>query len=100
MPVHKKEISIKQWIKTMGFKLIKSHLVNNKETKINYYSLGNFGIYEKISKASPSGKSFHEKQRKFISWTPWGIDFEVNSVKDLSKAYQDSLNYNADIVLN
>ncbi len=97
---HEKIVIIKRWIKTMGFKLVKSHVINNKETKINYYSLGNFGVYEEISKTHRADKSLHEKQCKFISWTPWGIDFEVNSVKDLSKAYQDSLTYNPEMLLN
>ena len=100
MSAHKKTLAIKRWIKTMGFKLVKSHVVNNKETKINYYSLGNFDIYEKVSKIHQEGKLLNNKERKFISWTPWGIDFEVNSVTDLSKAYQDSLHYNPDIILN
>ena len=92
--------AIKNWIKGMGFELVKSHVVNGKSVKINYYSLGNFGIYEEISKViNPDKKSAGDKLR-FISWTPWGIDFEVNSVNDLSEAYQDSISYNPDIALN
>jgi hypothetical protein len=97
---HKKTTIIKRWIKAMGFKLVKSHMINKKKLKINYYTLGNFGVYEFLHRPRPEGKLLNEKQRKFISWTPWGIDFKVNSVKDLSKAYQDSLNYNPDIILN
>ena len=88
--------AIKNWIKKMGFKLVKSHNLNHRTTKINYYSLGNFGVYEEILK---SPKSVGEK-RKFISWTPWGIDFEVNSVRDLSKAYEDFIEYNPNVVVS
>lgn len=92
-----KTSTIKNWIKSMGFELIKSQQINRKALKVNYYSLGNFGIYEEISNLAKSGKMLTKKRRKYISWTPWGIDFEVNSVKDLSKAYQDSLIYNPEI---
>ena len=91
--------AIKSWIKEMGFKLVKSHVVNGKATKINYYSLGSFGIYEEISKGIKGGKKMAGEKLRFISWTPWGVDFEVNSVNDLSKAYQDSISYNPDVVL-
>ena len=87
MPL-KRILAIKDWIKSMGFKLVKSHLVNRRNTRINYYSLGNFGIYEEISMPI---KIHSEKKLKFISWNPWGDDFEVNSVKDLSQAYEDTL---------
>jgi hypothetical protein len=87
--------AIKNWIKAMGFKLVKSHVLNNKNVKINYYSLGNFGVYEEIFK---SQRSSNEK-RKFISWNPWGIDFEVNSVRDLMKAYEECEEYNPDLAL-
>lgn len=90
--------AIKNWMKGMGFKLIKSHLINGRSTKINYYSLGGFGIYEEISKGINDGKKLAGDKLRFISWTPWGVDFEVNSVNDLSKAYQDSINYNPDVV--
>lgn len=103
--VHKQDImarnkiaSIKNWIKEMGFELIKSHVINNKSTKINYYSLGSFGIYEEISKSIKDGKKIAGDKLRFISWTPWGVDFEVNSVNDLSKAYQDSINFNPEVV--
>jgi len=84
--------AIKNWIKTMGFELIKSHDMNNESVKINYYSLGNFGIYEEISK---QGK--HIDKLRFISWTPWGIDFEVHSLKELFEAYQDSISFNPEL---
>lgn len=83
----------------MGFKLIKSHVINGRATKINYYSLGSFGIYEEISKEIKSGNKIAGDKLRFISWTPWGVDFEVNSVNDLSQAYQDSINYNPEMVL-
>ena len=87
--VKSKIAAIKDWIKTMGFELIKSHDLSGKEVKINYYSLGNFGIYEEISNKKLAGRTKVEKMR-FISWNPWGIDFEVTSLKDLVEAYQDS----------
>lgn len=90
--------AIKNWIKEMGFELIKSHVINDKSTKINYYSLGSFGIYEEISKSIKGGKKIAEDKLRFISWTPWGVDFEVNSVNDLSKAYHDSIIYNPQAV--
>ena len=87
--VKSKIAAIKDWIKIMGFELIKSHDLSGKEVKINYYSLGNFGIYEEISNKKLAGRTKVEKMR-FISWNPWGIDFEVTSLKDLVEAYQDS----------
>lgn len=78
-------LTIKSWIKTMGFELTKSHLLEHKRKKVKYYTLGNFGIYEEIT---PS-KSTTGKKLKFISWTPSGDHFEVNSVRDLSEAYQN-----------
>lgn len=90
--------AIKNWIKKMGFKLIKSHNLNHRTTKINYYSLNNFGVYEEICKSETSGK-VDSKDRKFISWTPWGIDFEVNSVRDLSRAYEEFIRYNPTVNL-
>lgn len=89
--------AIKNWLKTMGFKLVKSHVLRRRGTKINYYSLGNFGVYEQIAQ---SGSPSKDRNRKFISWTPWGIDFEVNSVKDLRRAYEESEEYNPELVLN
>ena len=97
--VRSKITAIKSWMKNMGFKLIKSHVINSRTIKINYYSLGSFGIYEEISKGIKKGQKVADDNLKFISWTPWGIDFEVNSVNDLSEAYQDSIDYNPDIVL-
>ncbi|MGB4397849.1 MAG: hypothetical protein WBJ10_00670 [Daejeonella sp.] len=96
--VRNKISAIRSWMKKMGFELIKSHLVNNKATKINYYSLGNFGIYEEISKGIEGGEKNASEKLRFISWTPWGIEFEVNSVNDLSEAYQDSINYNPEVI--
>ncbi|KAA8486682.1 hypothetical protein BDE36_0919 [Arcticibacter tournemirensis] len=83
-------LTIKNWIKTMGFELTKSHHLDHRTKKIKYYTLGNFGVYEEIT---PTRTSTHKKQ-KFISWTPWGDHFEVNSVRDLSQAYQNFLTYN------
>ena len=86
--VRSKINAIKNWIKSMGFELVNSHDLNGRAIKINYYSLGNFGIYEEISK---KGKS--ADQRRFISWNPWGVDFEVQSVRELYDAYQDSKSF-------
>ena len=94
--VKSKIAAIKNWIKLMGFELIKSHDLIGKEVKINYYSLGNFGVYEEISNKKSSGRSNGANMR-FISWNPWGIDFEVNSVKDLIDAYQDSKSYSPEM---
>ncbi|WP_207534948.1 hypothetical protein [Desertivirga arenae] len=89
-------LSIKNWIKTMGFELTKSHLLNHRTKKLKYYTLGNFGVYEEITPARvPS-----EKKQKFISWTPWGDSIEVHSVKELSTAYEEFINYNPSVVLN
>ena len=85
-------------MKKMGFELITSHFLNGRATKINHYSLGNFGIYEEISKSMEDGKRIADEKLRFISWTPWGIEFEVNSVNDLSQAYQDSINYNPEVI--
>ena len=60
--------------------------------KINYYFLGNFGIYEEIS---TNGKNVDKL--RFISWNQWGIDFEVQSLKQLCDAYEDSINYNPEL---
>lgn len=89
--------AIKTWIKAMGFELVKSHVLNRKNMKINYYSLGNFGVYEKIFKTAVHSSG--DVKRKFISWTPWGIDFEVTSVKDLMRAYEESEEYNPDLLM-
>ena len=94
--VKSKIAAIKNWIKTMGFELIKSHNLSGEEVKINYYSLGNFGIYEEISNKKMSGGTEKEIMR-FISWNPWGIDFEVSSLKDLVEAYQDSKSLSPEI---
>lgn len=95
--VRSKIIAIKNWIKTMGFELISSHEINGNAIKINHYSLGNFGIYEEISK-KVNAKSIKNEKLRFISWNPWGIDFEVHSVNELREAYQDSVNLNPDLV--
>jgi len=92
-------LSIKGWLKDMGFKLTKSHFLEHRTRKINYYTLGNFGIYEE-TKPAKKAEALSEKKRRFISWTPWGDNFEVNSVKDLSKAYEEFMNYNPEVVLN
>lgn len=90
--------AIRNWMKKMGFELIKSHVMNGRKIKINYYSLGSFGIFEEISKDTKDGEKHTGKKLRFISWTPWGVEFEVNSVNDLSQAYQDSINYNPEII--
>jgi hypothetical protein len=95
----RKIAAIKHWIETMGFELVKSHIISNRYTRINYYSLGNFGIYEEISKTPRTEEKKKERKRKFISWNPWGEKFEVNSVKELSKAYQDTLTINPELAL-
>jgi hypothetical protein len=95
--VKSKIAAIKDWIKIMGFELIKSHDLSGQEVKINYYSLGNFGIYEEISNNKLVGRS-KELKLRFISWNPWGIDFEVTSLKDLIEAYQESKSYSPEIL--
>lgn len=92
---------IKSWIKRMGFKLTKKHVSTAQSRKINYYTLDNFGVYEEISSSSrkPQKDPSAEKQR-FISWTPWGIDFEIKSVRDLSRAYEEFLKYNPSVAVN
>ncbi len=96
-----KEKSIRSWIRKMGFKLSKSHNLSRQARKINYYTLNNFGVYEEIeTSAKGEIKQAENKPHKFTSWTPWGEDFEVNSVKDLSNAYDDFLRYNPDVAVN
>ncbi|HEY0057044.1 MAG TPA: hypothetical protein VGB63_16965 [Pedobacter sp.] len=94
-----KALSIKNWIKRMGFKLTKSHLLEHRTRRIKYYTLGNFGIYEEI-RPLKKAEANAEKKLKFISWTPWGVDLEINSVKELSKAYDDFMKYNPNFLLN
>ncbi|MDP3468966.1 MAG: hypothetical protein Q8S11_11565 [Daejeonella sp.] len=94
--VKSKIAAIKDWIKTMGFELVKSHNLSGEEVKINYYSLGNFGIYEEISIKKLAG-STKEPKLRFISWNPWGVDFEVSSLKDLIDAYQDSKSFSPEM---
>ena len=92
--------SIKAWIKRMGFKLTKKHVSNSQSKKINYYTLDNFGIYEEISSSPKKVNSDTPVQKqRFISWNPWGVDFEINSVRDLSKAYAEFINYNPNVQL-
>ena len=64
----RKIAAIKNWIETMGFELVKSHILNNRYTRINYYSLGNFGIYEEISKPTKDPEANSVSKMKFISW--------------------------------
>ena len=82
----------------MGFELVNSHLMSGKYSRINYYSLGNFGIYEEIAEPAKSHPA-SEGKMKFISWNPWGDDFVVNSVKELSQAYQDCLTINPQLAV-
>ena len=86
---------IKEWIETMGFELVKSDFF--KGTLVNYYSLGNFGIYEEIISTNDKVGSDDLNETKFISWSPWGEDFEANSVADLSEAYEDTLSVNPEL---
>ncbi|HCN84873.1 MAG TPA: hypothetical protein DIT07_14840 [Sphingobacteriaceae bacterium] len=88
--------SIKNWITSMGFKLYKSHMLNSRSKKIKYYTLGSFGVYEEIR--IPKNDSKKSTEERFISWTPWGVDLEITSVRDLSKAYEDFLSYNPNII--
>lgn len=92
-------LSIKGWLKRMGFKLTKSHSLQHHTRKINYYTLGNFGIYEE-TELKNKAQSAPDKKRKFISWTPWGDNFEVQSLKDLRDAYEEFMKYNPEVVLN
>ncbi len=96
----KQVLSIKNWLKSMGFKLAKSHTLNSGSKKIKYYILDNFGIYEETPLRKTDGKaSTSEKNKRFISWTPWGEDLEINSVRDISQAYQEFLRHNPDVVI-
>ena len=65
--------------------------------KKNHYPLLKKAI-EKVHAAQHVNDKKSIKQR-FISWTPWGDDFEITSVKDLSKAYQEFLEYNPNMVM-
>lgn len=93
--LHRKASAIKNWINIMGFELVKSDILKN--SLFNYYSLGNFGVYEEVVNSVKSDKINKSKTQKFISWNPWGEFFEVNSVKDLDDAYQDSLIINPEL---
>ncbi len=94
-----KASSIRDWIKRMGFTLAKSHVLNGQSKKIKYYTLDNFGIYEETPIRKTDGKaSVSAKNKKFVSWTPWGDMFEVNSVRDISRAYAEFANYNPNVV--
>lgn len=92
-----KASTIKNWIKSMGFKLYKSHLLNSRSTRIKHYTLGNFGVYEEIH--IPKNDSSKNAEERFISWTPWGVDLEIKSVKELNKAYEDFLSYNPNAIV-
>ena len=59
--VKSKIAAVKYWIKVMGFELVKSHDLGGDEVKINYYNLGNFGIYEEISTKKLAGNAKMEK---------------------------------------
>ena len=87
---------IKNWIKEMGFKLVKSHTRKQRKVRINYYNLGNFGVYEQIVKPLYSNNP-ELQHRKFIAWTPYGEHFEVSSIKDLSSAYHENLLINPEL---
>jgi hypothetical protein len=76
--------AIKKWIKTMGFELVNSHVLKDHEVEIYYYTLGNFGLYEKVSVRSDKLEDL-----KYITWNTWGIDFEVHSLEELQNAYQE-----------
>lgn len=76
----------------MGFKLYKSHLLSSRSKKIKYYTLGSFGVYEEIQIPKNSNKK--PADERFISWTPWGVDIQITSVSDLSRAYEEFLDYN------
>jgi hypothetical protein len=94
-----KALSIKNWIKSMGFKLTKSHLLEHRTRKIKYYTLENFGVYEEIIPFRKSS-SASVKTPRFISWTPWGDNIEITSVKELSKAYEEFMDRNPAVLLN
>ncbi|MBC7743500.1 MAG: hypothetical protein H7096_00185 [Flavobacterium sp.] len=83
---------IKNWIEVMGFELVTSHTLKN--AILNYYSLGNFGVYEEILTSENASAQEDLNGIKYISWNPWGDDFEVNSVEDLNQAYEDTLSIN------
>lgn len=80
--------AIQKWIKTMGFELINSHESKSLNVKTNYYSLGNFGLFEKISLINDEPSDL-----RFITWNPWGIDIEVHSVEELQDAYDDFIGF-------
>ena len=84
---------IKHWIETMGFELVKSDFF--QDTLLNYYNLRNFGVCEEIITHQESSQT-HDDVR-FIFWNPWGDDFEVNSVNELSRAYHESLTLNPEL---
>lgn len=83
---------LKNWMNTMGFELVNSHDFKEPYLRINYYTLGNFGIYEEISVNKNKSKKL-----RFITWNPWGIDFEVFSLKELQDAYHDFIFYSPEI---
>ena len=96
--VKKNRVAIKDWIQTMDFELIKTHILSAEELEVNYYSLANFYIYEEITQPSPTLKNMNKTlEVRFFYWNPWGINFEVQSLKELMEAYQDSKSYNPDL---
>jgi len=84
--------AIKNWIETMGFELVDTHDFIDQAVKINYYTLGTFGVYEEIS--IKDGKP---DDLRFITWNPWGIDFEVHSITELHDAYQDFIRFSPEL---
>lgn len=86
--IKKNNSAIQKWIKTMGFELINSHESENPNIKTNYYTLGNFGLFEKIII-----KNDKPSDQRFITWNPWGIDFEVHSLAELQDAYQNFISF-------
>ena len=94
-----KASSIRNWIKSMGFKLSKSHILSSRSKKIKYYTLDNFGIYEETPIRKADGKASSSlKDKKFVSWTPWGDNLEITSVRDLSRAYAEFMKYNPNVL--
>ena len=78
----------------MGFELVDSHDFTDQAVKINYYTLGNFGIYEEIS-----DKQGEHDNLRFITWNPWGIDFEVYTIKELHDAHQEFIRFSPELNL-
>jgi len=68
----------KNWMNARGLDLVNMHYFKESSLKINYYTLGNFCIYEEI--LVNKNKS---KKLRFITWNTWGIDFKIFSLKEL-----------------